>query len=91
MRFGRGKVGVKLKADRQVMGQNRQLLRCAVGSVMVGRYGVEREFSLELGKGLLLRPAASAEVPQCVRAEREVSGDRRILEVAVIGGERSSW
>ena len=48
---------------------------------------VQREFSLELGKGLLLRPAASDEVPQCVRAEPEVSGDRRILEVAVIGGE----
>jgi len=34
------------------MGQNRQLLPCAVGGVMVGRYGVEREFSLELGKVL---------------------------------------
>jgi hypothetical protein len=58
MRFGRGKVRVELKANTQVVGQNRQLLPCAVGCVMVGRDGVQREFSLELGKGLLLRPAA---------------------------------
>src|SRR5260370_11549653 len=55
---------------------------------MVGGNGVEREFSLELGEGLFLRPAASDEVPQWARAEREVSGDRRILEVAIIGGEK---
>src|SRR5580692_2373812 len=55
---------------------------------MVGGNGVEREFSLELGKGLFLGSAASAEVPQGARAELEVSGDRRILEVAIIGGEK---
>ena len=85
--FGRGKVGAELKADSQIMGQNRQLQPCAVGGVVVGRDGVQREFALELGKGLLLSSAASDEVPQCARAECEVSGDRRILEVAVIGGE----
>jgi hypothetical protein len=43
VRFGRGKVGGELKTDRQIMGQNRQLLPCAVGGVMVSRDGVERE------------------------------------------------
>ena len=52
---------------------------------MVGGNGVERELSLEFGKGLFLRPAASDEIPQWARAEREVSGDRRVLEVAIIG------
>src|ERR1700730_4553283 len=49
---------------------------------------LEREFSLEFGKGLFLRPAAGDEVPQWTRAELEVSGDRRVLEVAIIGGEK---
>ena len=87
MRFGRGKVGVKLKANSRVMGQNQQLPPCTVGGVMLGRDGIQREFSLELGKAPRLRPTTSDEVPQCARAEREVSGDPRILEVAVIGGE----
>ena len=87
-RFGRGKIAVELEADSQIVGQNGQLLPGAVGRVMVGGNGVEREFSLELGKGLFLRPAARDEVPQWVRAEREVSGDRRILEMAIIGGEK---
>jgi hypothetical protein len=85
--FGRGKIAEQLKADSQIMGQNGQLLPCAVGRVMVGGNGVEREFSLKLGKGLFLRPAASDEASQWARAELEVSGDRRILEVAIIGGE----
>src|SRR6202011_4702330 len=54
---------------------------------MVGGDGVEREFSLELSEGLLLRPAASHEVPQRTRGQRQVSGYCRVLEVAVIGGE----
>ena len=55
---------------------------------MVGRHGVQREFSLELGKGLLLRPAPRCKAPQCARVESEISGYRRILEVAVVGGEQ---
>ena len=90
-RFGRGKIAVELKADSQIVGQNGELLPCTVGGVMVGGNGVEREFSLELGKGLFLRPAASDEVPQWAGAEREVSGDRRILEMPIIGEKRSSW
>ena len=85
--LGVAKIAVQLKADSQIVGQNGQLLPGAVGRVMVGGNGVEREFSLELGKGLFLRPAARDEVPQWARAEGEVSGDRRILEVAIIGGE----
>ena len=72
-RFGGGKIGVELKADSEIVGQNGQLLPCTIGGVMVGGNSVEREFSLELGKGLFLRPAASNEVPQWARAEREVS------------------
>src|SRR5882724_6515816 len=87
-RFGRGKIAVELKADGQIVGQNGQLLPGAVGGVMVSGNGVEREFTLELGKGLFLRPAASDEVPQWAGAEREVSGDRRILEMPIIGGEK---
>ena len=79
---------MELKADSQIMGQNGELLPRAIGSIVVGGNGVEREFSLELGKGPFLRPAASDEVPQWARAEREVSGHRRILEVAIIGGEK---
>src|ERR1700736_1633947 len=54
---------------------------------MVGGDGIEREFALELGEGLLLRPAASHEVPQRARGQRQVSGYGRVLEVAIIGGE----
>ena len=54
-RFGRGKIAVELKADSQIVGQNGQLLPGAVGRVMVGWNDVEREFSLELGKGCARR------------------------------------
>ena len=54
-RFGGGKIAVQLKADSQIVGQNGQLLPGAVGRVMVGGNGVQREFSLELGKGCARR------------------------------------
>ena len=50
MRFGSGEVGVKLKADGQIVGQDGELQPGAVGAVVVGRDGVEREFALEFGK-----------------------------------------
>src|SRR6266852_2882816 len=46
---------------------------------------IESEFTLELSEGLLLRPAAGAEVPQRLRREREIGGDGGVLEVAVVG------
>src|ERR1700685_4566128 len=55
---------------------------------MVGRNGVEGEFSLELGKGLLLCPAAGHEVPQSAWSQFKVSGYCRVLEMTVIGGEQ---
>ena len=89
--FGRGKVGAELKADSQIMGQNRQLQPCAVGGVVVGRDGIQREFALELGKGLLLSSAASDEVPQCARAEVEVVATAEYSKWPSSGEKRSSW
>ena len=86
-----GKIAVQLKANSQIVGQNGQLLPGAVGRVMVGGNGVEREFSLELGEGLFLRPAARDKVPQWARAEGEVVATAEYSKWPSSGEKRSSW
>src|SRR5229473_994460 len=76
---------VQLKAAEQVVGEDRELLPGAIGAVVISGNHIESEFTLELSEGLLLRPAAGAEVPQRLRREREIGGDGGVLEVAVVG------
>jgi hypothetical protein len=62
--------------------QDRELLPGAIGAVVISGNHIEGE---SLSEGLLLRPAAGAEVPQRLRRERQIGGDCGVLEVAVVG------
>ena len=52
--------GIQLEAADQVVGEDAELLPGTVGRVVLRRDHVERELALELGEGLLLRPAPAA-------------------------------
>src|SRR5258708_36681250 len=77
-----------MKGAEQVVGEDRELLPGAIGAVVISGNHIESEFTLELSEGLLLRPAAGAEVPQRLRREREIGGDGGVLEEAVVGGKQ---
>src|SRR5206468_7896581 len=72
----------------QVVGENAERLPGAVGRVVLRRDHVEGEFALELGEGLLLRPASTGEGPQRRETQGQVRRDGRVLVVPVIGGEQ---
>src|SRR5208282_4863005 len=70
------------------MGEDGELEPGAVGPVVIGGDRVEGKLTLEFGEGLLLRAAASGEIPQGARGKCEIGRYRGVFEVTVVGGEQ---
>src|SRR6266581_2960155 len=71
------------KLFHQVEGQDAEDLPGAVGPVVLGRYRVEGETSLEFGVGLLMAPTSAHEPPEMLATETGGGHHGRVLEVAV--------
>jgi hypothetical protein len=84
----RGGDGVELKAPRDVVGEDAELLPGAVGAVVAGRDDVERERALEFGDRLLLGAAAADEGVERWQRQRQIRCDGVVLEMPIVRAEQ---
>ena len=73
-----------LEIHQEVVCQDDQLLPGAVGTILVRRDRVEGQAAFELAYGLLVRPTAAHETPECSCSEGKVGCDRRVFPGPVV-------
>ena len=80
-----------MEAPNEVVGEDAELLPHRVGAVVSGRDDVEGELALELGDGFLLGATAADKGVEGWEVQGEIGGDGAVLEMAIVGVNRSSW
>ena len=76
---------LELEVRQQVVGEHHELLPRTVDGVGLGRDAGEGQPGLELRDGLLVVAPPTGEVPQVADRQREVTRDRRVFVVPIVG------